>query len=111
MSEVVHRNWGWYEALETIDTKELSSKLKVLVVKCGGALSMQYHNHRSEIWFIAQGEGKLETHGQIINLYPGKTVEISVQQHHRLINSGDNELVVYEIQYGSKCEEEDIVRL
>lgn len=119
MSEPVHRNWGWYEVLEENTNvpnpwkpDEFKSKLKVLVVNPGAALSMQYHKKRAEHWFIASGIGKLERDKEhaIQFLYAGQMVHIPTGTWHRLINCGDVELVVYEIQYGSECEEEDIVR-
>ena len=118
--ETVHRNWGWWEVLEENTSpanpwkpREMRSKLKVLVVNPGGALSLQYHKHRAEYWFIASGIGKIERgRSNLIEfLYAGMMVHIQPEELHRLINCGDNELVVYEIQYGDKCEEEDIVRI
>ena len=112
MSEVVHRNWGWFQVLEeNVDSGGMCSKLKVLVVNPGASLSRQYHNHRNELWFVAAGVGKVETDDRYVNLYPSRSLIIEVGEEHRLINTGDKELVVYEVQYGSKCEEEDIVRL
>lgn len=111
MSEVVHRNWGWYEVLEEHYGKELHSKVKVLVVEPGCSTSLQYHNHRNELWFVAEGEGVAKTVPLNLELYAGRVVNVYLNQHHQITNTGKDKLVIYEIQYGDKCEEEDIVRL
>lgn len=37
------------------------TKIKRLIIEPNKSISMQYHNSRSEFWFIESGEGKLYT--------------------------------------------------
>lgn len=110
-SNRVDRNWGYYEVLSENKSGIYDVKVKKLVVNSGAALSMQYHLHRGEIWFVAEGKCKIEREaGNIKDLNQGEMTKIIAQDWHRLINPTDQPVVVYEIQYGRKCEEEDIVR-
>ena len=49
------RPWGWYEDL--LEGPEY--KLKRLWLNPGQRLSLQRHQHRSENWTVAEGEGTL----------------------------------------------------
>jgi cytidyltransferase-like protein len=108
----VDRNWGYYEILSETKTEGMHTKLKKLVVNPGASLSMQYHYNRSELWFIAEGRCKLERQRHNFEiLEKGSRAKINQHDWHRLINPTNEPVVVYEIQYGQQCEEEDIVRL
>jgi cytidyltransferase-like protein len=105
------RQWGKF--MTYYDSKE--AKVKRLVIDPAKSISMQYHNSRSEFWFVESGEGILYTmtdHGekQIKTLRKHDSYHIEVGQWHRVENSGSEPLQVIEIQYGSECKEEDIVR-
>ena len=105
------RQWGKF--MTYYDSKEV--KVKRLVIDPTKSISMQYHNSRSEFWFVESGEGILYTmtdHGekQIKTLRKHDSYHIKVGQWHRVENSGSESLQVIEIQYGSECKEEDIVR-
>ena len=74
-------------------------------------ISLQYHNHRSEHWVVVKGSGTV--------ICDHNTIEISVDNHfyvpmksvHRIINNSDQELIIIEVQIGTRIDEEDIVRL
>lgn len=86
----VRRKWGWY--LTLLDRKHF--KVKLLRFKRGGNLSLQYHNHRKELWlFLGNGEYS-------------EIPEQTLHTHYAL-----KPTYVLEIQYGEKCEEADIVRI
>lgn len=107
------RKWGYYRVLHEND-KEV--KVKELTVEPGQHLSMQKHNHRSELWFVASGEASLYTinnssDAEKIDTYPKfSTIHIRKNQWHQLINEGKEPLKIIEIQYGEECIEEDITR-
>ena len=112
----VDRNWGYYTILYESDTV----KVKEIVVEPKKSLSMQRHFFRNEHWHVVKGTGILLT--KIISesksdevfqthLFENVSVNIPIEQWHKLINSSNEEhLNIIEIQYGSKCIEEDIER-
>lgn len=105
------RQWGSFEVLHD----SFQTKVKRLILEPNKSISMQYHNSRSEFWFVESGEGKLYT---LINdkevflrtLCKHDYYHVDVGQWHRVENSGTIPLEVVEIQYGEQCVEEDIVR-
>jgi cytidyltransferase-like protein len=101
------RPWGYYRVLHTIDN---SVKVKELTVDPGKKLSMQKHKHRSELWFVGEGEATLnwDYGGKKVKLY--KQEIINVDEWHQLENKTDKPLRIIEIQYGTNCTEEDIER-
>jgi mannose-6-phosphate isomerase-like protein (cupin superfamily) len=101
------RPWGYYRVLHTIGN---NVKVKELTVDPGKTLSMQRHNYRSELWFVAEGlaGNNWDFGGKKIKLY--KTETINPNEWHQLHNPTDKPLRVIEIQYGEVCTEEDIER-
>lgn len=107
------RPWGYYRVLHQ-DGREV--KLKEMVVDPGQSLSMQRHAMRSEFWFVTHGTATVYTldTSSDIDLIGHYTVNdhlwIRHNQWHQLANETNEPLRVVEIQYGSDCIEEDIVR-
>jgi mannose-6-phosphate isomerase-like protein (cupin superfamily) len=103
---IVNCPWGYYEDI----LREPTCVIKRIVVMPGQRLSLQKHALRSEFWFISEGEGKMQlgTIESVIKV--GSTVNILPKEIHRVTNTGNKHLVIYEMQYG-KCSEDDIVRL
>lgn len=104
---VVDKPWGQYEVHMTNN----HCVMKTLTVQPGQSLSYQYHNYRNEFWFIACGTGIFTLNGNDFKVEHGDTFNILVKDKHRISNTGKSPLVVYEMQYGPKCEEDDIVRI
>src|SRR4029078_6155158 len=46
-----YRPWGWYQTINLGDRFQV----KEIVVKPGGKLSLQSHNHRAEHWIVVRG--------------------------------------------------------
>ena len=117
-SNKVETRWGYWEMYDK--NHQNTVKLKKLVVKPGRCLSFQRHKERKEMWFVASGYGKIITRDDIngdddyydvYKLYPFATRYIDANQWHQLINDSVKEdLIVYEIQYGKNCAEDDIER-
>ena len=107
------RKWGYYRVLHADGP---ATKAKELVVRPGKSLSLQKHSKRSEYWIVSYGEGKVligedekNLREHVLNKHT--SVIIITGQWHQLINDSTDELRIVEIQYGSNCIEEDIIRL
>lgn len=110
-SQAEARAWG--KSLTYHDSTE--TKLKRLVLDPKQSISMQYHNFRSEFWFVESGEGALyglEGDREVLvrPLQRFESCFVPAGSWHRLQNAGDKPLVIVEIQYGKACSESDIVR-
>lgn len=103
----VHRPWGSYTVLEDAD----DCKVKRLVVRPGGILSLQRHQHRSEHWTVVSGAARVRVDDRQFDLGANQTVEIPAGALHRLENPGDDEVHIIEVQTGTYFGEDDIERL
>lgn len=108
-----YRKWGYYRVLHEVDK---NTKVKELIVEPGQKLSMQRHQDRSEHWFVADGIATVHTINQNTDyeLYgifeKHQHLHIKKKQWHQLSNETEYPLRVVEIQYGDRCDEEDIER-
>jgi len=102
----VERPWGWYETIQ----EEVNYKVKRLYVKPGEKISLQFHNYRSEHWVVVSGSGKFELDSNITDVTIGDYVFIPILSKHRIV-AGDSGITIIEVQLGSKCLEEDIIRI
>jgi cytidyltransferase-like protein len=107
------RSWGHYRVLHEVGS---NTKLKELTVNPKTCLSMQHHQHRSEFWFVAEGEAAVYSLNQssdheLVGTF-GKHQHIFINKHqwHMLCNETDQPLKLIEIQYGDNCVEDDITR-
>jgi mannose-1-phosphate guanylyltransferase/mannose-6-phosphate isomerase len=106
LHRTVHRPWGTYTVLE----EGPGYKIKRIVVKPGGALSMQMHNHRSEHWVVISGVAHVVNGERELTVRPNESTFIPVGSRHRLSNPGSEEVVIIEVQAGGYLGEDDIVR-
>jgi cytidyltransferase-like protein len=106
------RLWGYYRVLHQVP----GMKVKELTVDPGQSLSMQRHAHRAEYWIVSEGECIVKTQlssGYSLpstHLHPHQEYKIAVAEWHQLTNPFDIPCKIVEIQYGKRCEEEDIER-
>ena len=106
------RPWGYYRVLHEAP----GVKVKELTVDPGAALSMQRHQGRAEFWLVSSGEATVytlnrATDAELQGRYGRhEYLHIDTHQWHQLINEDPNPLKIVEIQYGDRCEEEDIER-
>lgn len=105
------RKWG--KSLTYYESGK--SKVKRLLISPGESISMQYHNKRSEMWFVESGNGVVytmtdsgETPLKEIKLHD--FYHVTVGQWHKVANIGQKDLELIEIQYGDECIETDIKR-
>lgn len=104
---LVYRPWGSYEVL--VNTE--GYKVKRIVVKPGGRLSLQKHFHRNEHWVVVSGTAVVTVDDNSFLVRPNESTYIKMGQVHRLENSGKIDLVMIEVQVGEYTGEDDIVRL
>ncbi|MBX7228053.1 MAG: mannose-1-phosphate guanylyltransferase/mannose-6-phosphate isomerase [Burkholderiaceae bacterium] len=101
-----YRPWGSYTVLE----ESKHHKIKRLLVKPKGALSLQMHHHRSEHWVVVDGTACVVNGDEEFILKANQSTYIPAGQRHRLSNPGDTDLVLIEVQTGTYLGEDDIVR-
>lgn len=100
------RPWGHFKVL----LEGSKHKVKEIHVNPYSKLSLQSHEHREEIWVIAQGTAQVLCGAEEYHLTAGQSLYIPKQTKHRLINTSSEKLVVIETQLGSYLEEDDIQR-
>lgn len=103
----VFRPWGDYN---DIDEGE-RFRVKRIIVKPGGILSLQKHQHRSEHWVVVKGTGTVTRGEEVWDLGENQSTYIPKGVVHRLENKGDEPLHLIEVQVGDYVGEDDIVRL
>jgi len=101
------RPWGSYTVLE----EGADFKVKTITVIPGRRLSYQFHEHRSEHWFVVAGEGVATIEGIEHKLGPGESIDVARRAAHRMANAGEEALTFIEVQRGAYLGEDDIVRL
>ena len=106
MNSIIEKPWGSFEILQS-GKKFL---VKKIFVKPGGVLSLQNHEHRSEHWIVAEGEAEITIDGKILHLKENENVFIPKGIIHRLANKKEKDLVIIEMWYGDKLDENDIKR-
>ena len=98
--------WGRFEQF----THNLSSTVKVITVRPGGTLSLQYHNKRDELWVVLDPGAQVEVGDQLLKPEPEDTIFIPRRTPHRLSAIGEQPTRILEISLG-EFDEYDIVRL
>ncbi|HSY28454.1 MAG TPA: mannose-1-phosphate guanylyltransferase/mannose-6-phosphate isomerase [Burkholderiaceae bacterium] len=106
LHRTVVRPWGAYTVLE----EGPGFKIKRIAVKPGAALSLQMHHHRSEHWVVVSGTAEVINGELNITLQENQSTYIPAGHKHRLVNSGESELSIIEVQCGAYLGEDDIVR-
>lgn len=106
LHRTVTRPWGTYTILE--EGKRF--KIKRIVVRPGGSLSLQMHHHRSEHWIVVSGMATVTNNDREFMLDTNESTFIKPGHTHRLVNPGVIDLVMIEVQSGEYLGEDDIVR-
>jgi mannose-1-phosphate guanylyltransferase/mannose-6-phosphate isomerase len=104
--KTVYRPWGSFSILEDAD----DCKVKRLVIKPGGVLSLQMHHKRAEHWTVDRGTSKVRLGDKEFLLQPNESTYIPVETRHRLENPGTEDVHLIEVQTGDYFGEDDIVR-
>ena len=106
MTSIVSKPWGSFQVLEEGE----KYIVKKIIVKPKGKLSLQSHEHRSEHWLIASGEAEVIIDDKTYKLKENDNIFIPKGSKHRLSNKGKVNLIVIEMWYGDKLDENDIKR-
>lgn len=101
-----YRPWGWYETLA------LGPRFQVkrIVVKPGGILSLQSHQHRAEHWVVVEGTATVTIGGDTRLVTENESVYVPLGAKHRMENAGKMPMVLIEVQTGGYLGEDDISR-
>ena len=73
-------------------------------------LSVQMHHHRAEHWVVVSGTAKVTNGEKTFILYENESTYIPLGAIHALENPGKVPLEIIEVQSGSYCGEDDIIR-
>jgi len=102
----VYRPWGYYESVDAGERFQV----KRLMVKPGAALSLQLHHKRAEHWVVVSGRARVTRGEDTLYLEENQSTFIPAGTKHRLENSGEQPLLIVEVQSGSYLGEDDIER-
>ncbi len=106
LHRTVARPWGTYTVLQ----EGPSFKIKRIEVKPGASLSLQLHHQRSEHWIVVHGTANVTRGDAEYRIGANESTYIPIETRHRLANTGDEPLVMIEVQCGDYLGEDDIVR-
>lgn len=103
----VEKPWGW----ELVWAEADAYVGKLLFVRAGEALSLQYHERKDESWLVQEGRARLELGDvggdlETIEIEPGDALRYRPRTVHRVTALED--LLVIEV---STTELDDVVRL
>ena len=101
-----HRPWGWFETLVLGDR----FRVKRILVKPGGVLSLQSHHHRAEHWIVVAGTARVTVDGEVRLVTENQSIYVPLGSVHRMENPGKVPMVLIEVQTGAYLGEDDIVR-
>jgi cytidyltransferase-like protein len=106
------RSWGYYRVLHEV----AGTKVKELTINPGQKLSMQRHKDRAEHWHVTEGMCQVDSQMPGGYYLPPKTLskhmtlDIPAGEWHQLANPYEVPCKLVEIQYGPRCDEDDIER-
>jgi mannose-1-phosphate guanylyltransferase len=104
------RRWGSYKVLDHTKFKDGNEILtRKIRISAGKNLSYQYHNLRTEVWTIVNGEGVFALNGGLKVVKPGDVLKINRGDHHSVKAVSNLEFI--EVQSGHELIEEDIIRV
>jgi mannose-6-phosphate isomerase-like protein (cupin superfamily) len=104
----IERPWGWFDTLEEDEINPY--KIKTIYVKPNHRFSLQRHEKRQEFWVVLEGDGIVTTSTYEVDVKRGDYIHIRKNEIHRM-SAGEFGIKFAEVQIGSVCDENDIVRL
>jgi mannose-6-phosphate isomerase-like protein (cupin superfamily) len=102
------RPWGWFDTLEENEINPY--KIKTIYIKPNHQFSLQRHEKRQEFWVVLEGDGIVTTSTYKCDVKSGDYIHIRKNEIHRM-SAGEFGIKFAEVQIGSVCDENDIVRL
>ena len=104
--ETEHRPWGRF----TVLADEADHKVKRIVIRPGGRLSLQRHARRAEHWRAVSGRAVVSLGEEEFTLSAGQGADVPRGAWHRARNDEDAPFVFIEVQTGDYFAEDDIER-
>ncbi len=97
------KSWGSYRV---IDVEKDSMTIKVTL---NPGHSMNYHSHdrRNEVWTVVRGSGRTVVDGFERSVHVGDIISMKAGEKHTVVNNGDEELQLIEIQMGNEISVDD----
>lgn len=102
----VYRPWGFFEKLDNGERFQV----KRITIKPGGNLSLQLHHHRAEHWIVVKGTALVVKGEEEILVSENQSTYIPLGIKHSILNPGQINLELIEVQTGSYLGEDDIIR-
>ena len=106
MKSTIDKPWGFYQIIE----EATDYIVKKLFIKADQETSLQSHNHRSEHWIVVNGFAEITINNATKTLKTNESIYIPSATKHRIANRGTDALVIIEVWYGKKLDENDIIR-
>ena len=106
MTSIVSKPWGSFQVIEEGE----NYSVKKIIVKSQAKLSLQSHDYRSEYWVVVEGTAEVTMDKNITIIKQNQGIFIPKRTKHRLTNNYDKDLIIIEVWYGERLEEEDIIR-
>jgi len=100
------RPWGKFRRF----THNQLSTVKIITVKPGEVLSLQYHHHRDELWVVLDPGLRVTLDDRVWDPQPYEEIFIPQGARHRIAGVGERPSRWLEISFG-EFDEGDIVRL
>lgn len=103
------RRWGYFNSLHNGG----KVRVKQLVLEPLQRISLQYHYHRAEHWFIESGLALVQIGDKQYELSSGDSIKVDKMQLHTVMNISTKQepLRLIEVQVGDVLDEQDIVRV
>ena len=101
----IQRPWGQFQQF----TKNEQTTVKIISINPNSSLSLQYHNNRTEFWYIISGNPIVTVGEKIISAKAGDEFTVEKKELHQ-IEAKDEAVQFLEIAYGD-FDEDDIVRV
>lgn len=118
MADIITVNKPWGEYQDIYRTENVV--FKKIIIRPNEAISYQLHQKRTEFWYVHKGEGTIKISEPIepkqTKNYKIQSIEkfsfvlVLPEMAHQIENTGQEDLIIYEMQCG-ECNEEDIIRL
>ena len=97
------KSWG---SFTVVDIEKESMTIKI-TLNPGHQMNYHSHDRRGEVWTVVSGKGKTIVDGMEQDVKAGDVVTMQAGCRHTLINDGDEELQVIEVQLGKDIDVKD----
>lgn len=101
------RSWGEYKVVDSVDFSDGRQALtKQIFVNAGREIGLHYHDVRTEVWTVIDGNGVVTVDGETRQIGPGDVVRLLPGSVHGL--KAVTDLYFVEVQTAEKLSDDDI---